>query len=180
MELPDVIACPDPRLRQKSVAVTAVDAGMRELMDQMRDLVLAQKALGLAAIQIGRNLRVAVVNVAVGDGPPSLYHLVNPKITWRSAQKVMSEESCLSVPGRVDVIVRAQEVVVRHLDYNGKTCDLRARGLLAVCIQHEIDHMDGVLFTDHLPLTQRLALRWHEMVTQWRSRGRHNPQPVIN
>ena len=180
-----VIAAPNPRLRVKSSPVLLVDDDCRLLMDRMLDLVRAQNALGLAAVQIGADKRVVVVNVGVGDQAPVPRFLVNPEIIRRSRQRVISEESCLSIPGYVGLIQRSNEVTVRFLDYHGRPADLQASGLLAVCIQHEIDHLDGRLFTDHLSLTQRLSRRWDEFrfrrdARQSQAGHRQKRAPVIN
>jgi peptide deformylase len=175
-----VIAAPDPRLRQKSQPVSSVDDHCRAVMDRMIDLVRSQKALGLAAVQIGVDARIAVVNVGKDDQTPVPLFLVNPEIIKRSRQRVISEESCLSVPGYVGLIQRANEVTVRYLDYHGLPTERRASGLLAVCIQHEIDHLDGRLFTDHLSLSQRLARRWEELSSWRNNRRRQEPTAVVN
>ena len=175
-----VIAAPDPRLRQKSQPVASVDDHYRAVMDRMIDLVRGQNALGLAAVQIGIDARIAVVNVGKDDQAPVPLFLVNPEIIRRSRQRVISEESCLSVPGYVGLIQRANEVTVRFLDYHGKPCEKRASGMLAVCIQHEMDHMDGRLFTDHLSLSQRLARRWEEFGAWRANRRRPESTAVVN
>lgn len=175
-----VIAAPDPRLRLKSQQISNVDDQCRALMDRMIDLVRSQNALGLAAVQIGVDARIIVVNVGK-DGQAAIpMFLVNPEITKRSRQRVISEESCLSVPGYIGLIQRANEVTVRYLDYHGMPCERRVTGLLAVCVQHEIDHLDGRLFTDHLTLSQRLARRWEEFGVWRNSRRQQASRAVVN
>ena len=175
-----VIAAPDPRLRMKSQQISSVDDHCRALMDRMLDLVKAQNALGLAAVQVGVDARIIVVNVGKDGQAPVPMYMVNPEIIRRSRQRVISEESCLSVPGYIGLIQRANEVTVRYLDYHGKSCERRATGLLAVCIQHEIDHLDGRLFTDHLSLSQRIARRWEEFGAWRSSRRRPEPTALVN
>ena len=175
-----VIAAPDPRLRMKSQHVSSVDDQCRTLMDRMLDLVKTQNALGLAAVQIGQDKRIVVVNVGKDGQAPVPMFLVNPEIIRRSRQRVISEESCLSVPGYIGLIQRANEVTVRYLDYHGIACERRATGLLAVCIQHEIDHLDGRLFTDHLSLSQRLARKWEEFGAWRNNRRRPESTALIN
>jgi peptide deformylase len=136
-----VIAAPDPRLRMKSQPISNVDNQCRMLMDHMIDLVRSQNALGLAAVQIGVGVRILVVNVGKEGQAPVPLFLVNPEIIRRSRQRVISEESCLSVPGYVGLIQRAHEVTVRYLDYHGMPSERRATGLLAVCIQHEMNQL---------------------------------------
>jgi peptide deformylase len=136
--------------------------------------------LGLAAVQIGVGVRILVVNVGKEGQAPVPLFLVNPEIIRRSRQRVISEESCLSVPGYVGLIQRAHEVTVRYLDYHGMPSERRATGLLAVCIQHEMDHLDGRLFTDHLTFSQRLARRWEEFGAWRTSRRRPESTVVVN
>jgi peptide deformylase len=151
------LTAPDRRLRQKSAPVARVDSHIQALMDQMLATVREAKALGLAAIQLGEPVRVIVVDIDADSELTAPIFMANPTITYRSRTQVICEESCLSLPGVVELVRRAAIVRINHLDYNGQSQTLELDGLAAVCAQHEIDHLDGVLFTDRLSITRRLA-----------------------
>jgi len=150
-----VIYLPDPRLREETQTITVFDQALQTLVDEMFETMYAAKGIGLAAPQIGINKKIAVIDVK-GDKSET-YCLINPEIIERSGDELM-EEGCLSVPGVYDKAPRATNVKMRALDRHGKSYELAADGLLAHCIQHEIDHLNGKLFVDYLsPLKRNLA-----------------------
>jgi peptide deformylase len=142
-------------LKKKSVPVEAVDDALRTLMDDMLETMYAAPGIGLAAIQIGEPVRVLVMDLSHGDEPKQPHFFVNPEIVWASEETVAWEEGCLSVPEIYDEVERAARVRVRYLDYDGKPVEEEAEGRLADCIQHEMDHLNGVLFIDHLSRLKR-------------------------
>ena len=150
-----IIVAPDPRLKQKSTPVAAVDDGVRRLMDDMLETMYLAPGVGLSAIQVGVPRNVIVIDLArEGDGKKPLY-MANPEITWRSPEKTACEEGCLSFPGQYAEVMRPAAIKVRFLDYYGDLREIAAEAMLAVCIQHEIDHLDGVLFVDYLSAIRR-------------------------
>jgi peptide deformylase len=155
MALLSIITAPDPRLKVTSVAVEAVDDGLRKLMDDMHETMTAAPGIGLAAVQVGVPKRLIVVDVARQDEPRSPIHLVNPEVVWVSDQIANYEEGCLSLPEHYAEVERPAACRVNHLDYDGEPQVLEAEGLLATCVQHEIDHLEGVLFVDHLSAVRR-------------------------
>ncbi len=142
-------------LKQKSLPVERVDDDLRRLMDDMLETMYAAPGIGLAAIQIGEPKRVIVMDLAREGEPPQPRYFVNPEILWRSEETVPYEEGCLSVPEIYDEVERAARVRVRYLNYQGAEIEEEAEGLFAVCIQHEMDHLEGVLFIDHLSRLKR-------------------------
>jgi peptide deformylase len=152
--LPIIIA-PDPRLKQVAAPVTAVDADIRGLMDAMLETMHLANGLGLAAPQVGVLKRVIVVDVAERDQPPQPYRLANPEIVWRSSDVIEYDEGCLSLPQHYGQVARPEKVRVRYLDHQNELRELEASGVLARCLQHEIDHLEGTLFVDHLSSLKR-------------------------
>ncbi len=142
-------------LKHKSAPVAAVDDGLRALMDDMLETMYAAPGIGLAAIQVGVPKRVIVMDLAKGEEASQPRHFVNPEILWASEETAPYEEGCLSVPEIYDEVERPARVRLRYLDYHGQAVEEDAEGLFAVCIQHEIDHLDGVLFIDHLSRLKR-------------------------
>ena len=142
-------------LKQTSKPVAAVDDELRALMDDMLETMYAAPGIGLAAVQIGVPKRVIVMDLARGDEPKSPRFFVNPEVVWASDEVLPYEEGCLSVPEIYDEVERPARVRVRYLGYDGEAVEEDAEGLFAVCIQHEIDHLDGVLFVDHLSRLKR-------------------------
>ena len=140
---------PDPFLRQKSENVDKVDKEVRKLIDDMLDTMYAAPGIGLAAIQVGVPKRIIVIDLSKEEEKNPLY-FVNPKIILKSNTKATYEEGCLSVPGQFAEIDRPNQCLINYLDYNGKQQELNAEGLLATCIQHEMDHLEGILFIDYL------------------------------
>ncbi len=155
MALRPIICLPDPRLRLVSKPVAKVDAGVRALMDDMLETMYDAPGIGLAAIQIAEPLRVVVIDAAKKDDPPEPMFFINPEITWSSEETSVHEEGCLSIPDYYEDIERPAKVRVRFLDRDGKAREIDTEGLLATCIQHEIDHLNGVLFIDHLSRLKR-------------------------
>tara|TARA_B110000211_G_scaffold227952_1_gene283467 strand:- start:467 stop:988 length:522 start_codon:yes stop_codon:yes gene_type:complete len=144
-----ILTEPDPFLRQISYKVNKVDDEIRKLMKDMLDTMYEAPGIGLAAIQIGVPKRIIVIDLSKEEEKKPLY-FVNPEIIVKSKNNSTYEEGCLSVPGQFAEIDRPNECHVRYLDYNGQKKDLKAEGLLATCIQHEMDHLEGILFIDYL------------------------------
>ena len=153
----------DPVLRQKAEPVTAIDDELRRLMDDMLDTMYAADGVGLAAPQVGIGRRVIVVDIREREVPP--FALVNPEIVERSEEVTRDEEGCLSIPGLKDVVERSARVVVEGLDRDGNPRRIEAEGLLARVLQHEVDHLDGILFIDRVsPLKRQMLLKKWEKV----------------
>jgi peptide deformylase len=142
-------------LKQKSTPVEAVDDALRALMDDMLETMYAAPGIGLAAVQIGVPKRVIVMDLAKEGDAPAPQYFVNPEITWSSDELFEYEEGCLSVPEVYDAVERPARVRLTYLNYAGEPVEEEAEGLYAVCIQHEMDHLEGVLFVDHLSRLKR-------------------------
>ena len=155
MALRSIICLPDPRLRLISKRVEVVDDATRTLMDDMLETMYAAPGIGLAAIQIAEPLRVVVIDVAKKDDPPAPMFFVNPELVWACEEKAPYEEGCLSIPEYYEIVERPTRVKVRYLDRMGAQQEIEAEGLLATCLQHEIDHTNGVLFVDYLSRLKR-------------------------
>lgn len=155
MALLSIIIAPDPRLKLISTAVEAVDDRLRKLMDDMLETITAAPGIGLAAVQVGVTERVIVVDVTNKDEPRNPVYLVNPEILWVSDELANYEEGCLSLPEMYAQVERPAACRVSHLDYDGEPRVLEAEGLLSTCVQHEIDHLEGILFVDHLSIVRR-------------------------
>ena len=155
MALREILIVPDPRLKQVSARVDVVDDDLRALMDDMLETMYAAPGIGLAAVQVGVAKRVIVMDIAGKDDPPAPQYFVNPEILWASEETVPYEEGCLSVPEIYDEVERPARVKLRYMNYQGQTIEEDAEGLFAVCIQHEMDHLEGVLFIDHLSRLKR-------------------------
>ena len=149
MTIKKILTEPDPFLRQKSSEVEKVTDETRKLMDDMLETMYDAPGIGLAAIQIGVPKRVIVIDLSRDEKKNPLY-FVNPKIIKKSDTDSTYEEGCLSVPGQFAEVDRPDKCHVSFLDYNGKKQELKAEGLLATCIQHEMDHLEGILFIDYL------------------------------
>lgn len=149
MKIRKILTEPDPFLRQVSHEVIKVDDSIRELMDDMLETMYAAPGIGLAAIQVGVPKRVIVIDLSREEKKTPLY-FVNPKIIIKSKNISTYEEGCLSVPGQFAEIDRPDQCHITYLDYNGQKKELKAEGLLATCIQHEMDHLEGILFIDYL------------------------------
>ena len=155
MTIRKILTEPNKILREKSLRVENVDKDIQQLMDDMLETLYAAPGIGLAAIQVGVAKRVIVMDINRDrdkDKEPKKnpMYFVNPEIIWKSEKKFTYEEGCLSVPNQFAEIDRPKQCHVKHLDYNGNPQELKAEGLLATCIQHEIDHLEGILFIDYL------------------------------
>ena len=150
-----IITAPDKRLKARSAPVEVVDDEVRTLLDDMLETMYAADGVGLAAIQIGEPRRCIVTDVHMSDEPPAPLKLVNPEVVWRSDERVSREEGCLSFPDHYAEVERPASVTVAYRDETGAARELTAVGTLAVCLQHEIDHLEGVLFVDYLSLVKR-------------------------
>jgi len=151
-----ILEYPDPRLRTRAVPVDPVDAGLRELIDDMLETMYAANGIGLAATQVDVHRRLLVADVSESRREPRVF--VNPEILSRDGTEV-SQEGCLSVPGYYDEVERAERIRVRALDRDGNPFEADLDGLLAICVQHEIDHLDGKLFVDYLSELKRQRVR---------------------
>jgi peptide deformylase len=160
MAIRPILTAPDPRLKEVSREVERVDVEIRMLIDDMFDSMYEAKGIGLAAIQIGVPKRVIVMDLAQNEDETEPYVFINPKILWTSDDIAVAEEGCLSVPDIWENVERPARIKAEHLDRDGRPVALEAEGLLATCLQHEMDHLEGVLFLDHLSRLKRsIALR---------------------
>jgi peptide deformylase len=173
MALLDILTFPDARLRRTAEPVERVDDQTRSLIDDMFETMYAAPGIGLAATQVNVQRRVIVIDVSEDHSQPLC--LVNPEILERTGIEEM-DEGCLSVPGFFETVQRADRVRVRALDRDGETFELDADGLLAVCIQHEIDHLDGRLFVDHISSLKRQRIR-KKLEKEQRSRQQPSVTP---
>ena len=155
MAIREILTVPHPVLKQVSTPVEVVDDELRALMDDMLETMYDAPGIGLAAVQIGVPKRVIVMDLAREGEPPQPRYYVNPEILWASDETAPYEEGCLSVPEYFDEVERPAKVKLRYLNYRGEQVEEDAEGLFAVCIQHEMDHLEGVLFIDHLSRLKR-------------------------
>ncbi len=156
MAIRPILTAPDPRLKQKSAPVEGgVTDAHRALMDDMLETMYDAPGIGLAAIQVGEPLRIIVMDLAREGEPKQPRFFVNPEILWSAEEVQPYEEGCLSVPDIFDEVERPSKVKLRYLNYQGEQIEEDAEGLYAVCIQHEMDHLEGVLFIDHLSRLKR-------------------------
>jgi len=155
MAIRQILTAPDKRLRQISEPVSQVDDALRALMDDMLETMYDAPGIGLAAIQVGEPLRVIVMDLAGEGEEPQPRYFVNPEIIDPSEDVNVYEEGCLSVPEYFDEVERPSRCRIKFLDYDGKEQTIDAEGMLATCIQHEMDHLEGVLFIDHLSRLKR-------------------------
>lgn len=155
MALLPIIVAPDPRLKRLSQPIEQVDDDIRQLMDDMLETMYKAPGIGLAAPQIGVLKRVIVVDVAREGEDPQPLQIANPEIVSVSDDDATYEEGCLSLPDHFAEVVRPASARIRYLDRNNELREIDADGLLAVCIQHEIDHLDGILFVDHITALKR-------------------------
>jgi peptide deformylase len=158
MAIREILTVPDPRLKKVSTRVEAVDDELRALMDDMLETMYDAPGIGLAAIQIGVPKRVIVMDISPREedsGEREPRYFVNPEILWRSEETQPYEEGCLSIPDIYDEVERPAKVKLRYMNYQGETIEEDAEGVFAVCIQHEMDHLEGILFIDHLSRLKR-------------------------
>ena len=155
-----IITAPDPRLKVKCEPVTKVDAEVARLMRDMLDTMYLAPGVGLAAPQVGVTRRILVVDISRKDDPREPICMANPEIVWHSDELETYEEGCLSLPEQYGDVERPAQIRVRYLDEKGEQQEREANGLLATCIQHEMDHLEGIIFVDHLSaLKRKMILR---------------------
>jgi peptide deformylase len=171
----EIVVIPDPVLRQESLAVEDVTDETRRFLDQMLKTMYEAPGIGLAAIQVGEPRRIITIDVAREEEPKSPLFLINPEIVWRSEEERSTyEEGCLSIPDYYAEVERPAKVRVRYIDYQGKPQEREADGLLATCIQHEVDHLNGVLFIDYLSKLKRdLVVKKFTKAAREKERQRH-------
>jgi peptide deformylase len=150
-----IITAPDPRLKLTAKPVEKVDAKVRRLMDDMLETMYGSIGIGLAAPQVGVTRRVIVIDCARDGEKANPIRIANPEILWRSAETAVANEGCLSLPEHYAEVSRPAAIKLRYLDHENEIREIEATGLLATCIQHEIDHLDGVLFVDHISTLKR-------------------------
>ena len=150
MSIRKIVIEPDPILRKKSESLEKVDDEIRKLLDDMLETMYAAPGIGLAAVQIGILKRIIVIDISKNKEKKTPLFLINPEIISKSKKTSVYEEGCLSLPGYFAEIERPAECQIKFIDYNGKERVLVANGLLATCIQHEVDHLNGILFIDYL------------------------------
>ncbi len=162
-----IITIPDPLLRKVSLPVTSVNKEVKNLMDDMLETMYAAPGIGLAAVQVGILKRIIVIDLSKDGEKKDPLFIVNPQITFKSNELISYEEGCLSIPNQFAEVKRPSSCKVNFLDYDGKKREINADGLLATCIQHEVDHLDGVLFIDHLSkLKKDLILKKNKKQTK--------------
>jgi peptide deformylase len=155
MALREIITLPDKRLRLKSEPVKRIDAGIRKLVDDLFETMYDAPGIGLAAIQIGIAKRVVTMDLSKKDEGHKPQVFINPEVTWKSAETSKYEEGCLSIPEYYEEVERPAQVKVKYLDLDGTEHEIEASGLFATCLQHEIDHTNGVLFIDYISKLKR-------------------------
>jgi peptide deformylase len=151
----DLVILPDSLLRKVSAPAQTVDSQLLKLLDDMLETMYDAPGIGLAAVQVGKLTRAITIDVSREEDKRDPLFLINPEITWRSDELSSYQEGCLSIPEYYEEVIRPEKVGVRFLDRKGETRELMADGLLATCIQHEVDHLNGVLFIDHLSKLKR-------------------------
>jgi len=155
MALRDILILPDKRLRLVSKPVAKIDSATRKLVDDMFETMYAAPGIGLAAIQVGEPKRIVTLDLAKKDEPKQSQVFINPELLWQSEELRTHEEGCLSIPEYYEEVERPAEIKLKYLDLAGKAQELEAKGLLATALQHEIDHLNGVLFIDHISKLKR-------------------------
>ena len=155
MTVRQVLIAPDPRLKARAEPVGRVDTDVRRLMDDMLEAMHAANGIGLAAPQVGVLKRVIVGDVSLGDETPAPFRMADPELLWESSDLLAAEEGCLSLPDQFAEVTRPSRIRVRYRDADDQVCELEADGLLARCIRHEMDHLDGILFVDHVSALKR-------------------------
>ena len=155
MAIREIIKLPDKRLRLVSEPVKHVDGGVRKLVDDMFETMYKAPGIGLAAIQIGIAKRVITMDLSKKEDNHEPQVFINPEIMWTSDETAKYEEGCLSIPDYYEEVERPAQVKIKYLDRDGKSREIEAKGLLATCLQHEIDHINGILFIDHLSKLKR-------------------------
>ena len=158
MALREILTEPNAILREKSLNVDMVDKDLQKLMDDMLETMYAAPGIGLAAIQIGIPKRVIILDIDQKEGKKNPMFFVNPEIIEKSENSSTYEEGCLSVPGQFAEITRPEKCFIKYLDYYGQKKEIKAEGMLATCIQHEMDHLEGILFIDYLSKLKRTMI----------------------
>jgi peptide deformylase len=167
-----IITAPDPRLKKVAEPVQKVDAEVRRLMDDMLETMYKAPGIGLAAPQVGVLKRVIVIDIAREDEKPEPLRMANPELVWVSDEDAVYNEGCLSLPEHYADVTRPAAIKVRYLDHENEIRTLEADGLLATCIQHEMDHLEGILFVDHLTALKR------NMILRKLLKAKKSQQPV--
>jgi len=173
----DIITLPDRRLRRKSAPVERVDDELRRLIDSMLETMYEAPGIGLAAVQVGVPRRLTTIDVAKREdenAEPNPLCLINPEIVWASDARTTTEEGCLSIPEYYADVERPAEVRVSYIDRDGKPRQIQANGILAICLQHEIDHLDGRLFIDYLSKLKR-----DMVIKKFHKQQRIGPKPPV-
>jgi peptide deformylase len=155
MSLREIIKLPDKRLRLVSEPVKKIDAGIRKLVEDMFESMYEAPGIGLAAIQVGVAKRVIIMDLAKREEASKPLVFINPEVVWASEETAVYEEGCLSIPEHYEDVERPAQVRAKYLDLDGNAQEIDANGLLATCLQHEIDHLNGVLFIDHISKLKR-------------------------
>ena len=155
MALREIIILPDKRLRLKSEPIKRIDATIRKLVNDLFETMYEAPGIGLAAIQIGVPKRVVTMDLSKKEDDHKPQIFINPKVIWKSAETSKYEEGCLSIPEFYEEVERPAQVKVKYLDIDGNEQEIEATGLLATCLQHEIDHINGVLFIDYISKLKR-------------------------
>ena len=155
MAVREILILPDKRLRKASEPVKKVDAGIRKLIEDMFETMYDAPGIGLAAVQIGTPKRVVTLDLAKKEEPKNPQVFINPEVVWCSDEQSIYEEGCLSIPETYSEVERPARVKVKYLDTDGTPREIEVAGLLSTCLQHEVDHTNGVLFIDHLSRLKR-------------------------
>jgi peptide deformylase len=163
MSLLTILEYPDLRLRKRATAITEVNDALRRTIDDMFETMYAAPGIGLAATQVDFHKRLLVLDVSDEKNTPLVF--INPEIEVLDPEPLGYEEGCLSVPGYYDLVTRPRKIKVKALNRNGEAFELEAEGLLAVCLQHEVDHLDGKLFVDYLSILKRQRLK-HKLLKE--------------
>lgn len=150
-----IVLLPDPILRKRSRPIERVDADLHKFAGQMLDTMYEAPGIGLAAIQVGEPRRMLVIDLSKDDEPKDPHVFINPEILDSASERSIYEEGCLSIPETFAEVERPAEVTVSYIDLDGKKQEMRATGLMATCLQHEIDHLNGLLFIDHISRLKR-------------------------
>ena len=174
MTIRPLIFLPEPMLKAPSRKLDRVDAALRKLADDMLETMYDAPGIGLAAVQIGEPVRMLVIDLAKDPEPKAPQFYINPEVVWSSDERSVYEEGCLSIPDYYADVERPASVKVRHLDIDGKEHEITAEGLLATCLQHEIDHLNGILFIDHISKLKRQIV-----VRKFTKIARQKPGPKL-
>jgi peptide deformylase len=174
MTIRPLIFLPEPMLKAPSRKLDRVDAALRKLADDMLETMYDAPGIGLAAVQIGEPVRMLVIDLAKDPEPKAPQFYINPEVVWSSDERSVYEEGCLSIPDYYADVERPAAVKVKHLDLDGKEHEISAEGLLATCLQHEIDHLNGVLFIDHISKLKRQIV-----VRKFTKIARQKPAPKL-